>query len=183
MFVSKNNKNYAVILEKLELKLEQYYSNTASVAYYDAAQESNEEWGPKSPHQVLLRLIKNGDVVLDMGCGTGVVAQHVQGKKIKYIGIDWSGTAINASTEKFSQKPNENIEAKFIQGSIYETDFEDGSFDIVSSLFVIEHLTRPEKFLEEAMRLVRKGGCYLYCVRIIGVLAACLRFRWGEVIH
>lgn len=83
MFVCKNNKNNDVILDQLELKLEQYYSSLASVAYYDAAQDSNEEWGPNSPHQVLLTLIKDGDSVLDMGCGTGVVAQHVQGKKNK----------------------------------------------------------------------------------------------------
>ncbi len=158
MFVCKNNKNNNLILDQLELKLEQYYSNLASVAYYDAAQDSNEEWGPNSPHQVLLRLIKDGDSVLDMGCGTGVVAQHVQGRKIKYTGIDWSSTAINTSVEKFGQERNENVEAKFIQGSIYKTGFKDESFDIVSSLFVIEHLTRPERFLEEAMRLVRVGG-------------------------
>ncbi len=114
--------------------------------------------GQNSSHQVLLNLLKEGDSIIDLGCGTGVVAQHARKKKIKYTGIDWSGTAIDAAKGKFSAKIAIEIDVKFIRGSIYQTGLESQSFDVVTSMFVIEHLTRPGNFIDEAMRLVRPGG-------------------------
>lgn len=158
MFVCKDKHQNTVALQELERRLEEYYNGKASTEYYCAAQSANEEWSPTSSHGILLSLLKDGDTVLDLGCGTGVVAQQARAKKIKYTGIDWSNTAIETAKSKFSQKTGDAIDVNFIRGSIYETKLENKSFDVVTSMFVIEHLTRPEEFITEAMRLVRTNG-------------------------
>ncbi len=158
MFVCVDESWNAAALQQLDQRLEEYYNGQVSVQYYDAAQTANEEWGPNSSNQVLLNLLKEGDAIIDLGCGTGVVAEHAQQRKIKYTGIDWSSTAIDVAKSKSSTSTVDSIDAKFIRGSIYDTGLKSQSFDVVTSMFVIEHLTRPEKFIEEAMRLVRKGG-------------------------
>jgi 2-polyprenyl-3-methyl-5-hydroxy-6-metoxy-1,4-benzoquinol methylase len=158
MFVCVDESYNASLLQKLEQRLEKYYNGQASIQYYEAAQNGNEEWGPNSSHQVLLNIINEGDSVLDLGCGTGVVAQKARNKKIKYTGIDWSSTAITVAKRKLKTEAVNEIEAKFIQRSLYETELEGQSFDIVVSMFVIEHLTRPTKFIDEAIRLVRPDG-------------------------
>ncbi len=40
--------------------------------------------------------------------------------------------------------------------------FKDGSFDLVVSNFVIEHLINPQKFFAESFRVLKSGG-YFYC--------------------
>ena len=158
MFVCNDESYNTSALQELDHRLNKYYNGKSSVEYYDAAQNANLEWGPNSSHQILLNLIKEGDSIIDLGCGTGVVAQQARSKKIRYTGIDWSSTAIDSAKSKFSYQTVSEIEARFVRGSIYETGFESETFDVVTSMFVIEHLTRPENFIDEAMRLVRKGG-------------------------
>jgi 2-polyprenyl-3-methyl-5-hydroxy-6-metoxy-1,4-benzoquinol methylase len=158
MFICNDSAKNSSALRDLDRRLEEYYNGKNSTEYYCAAQNANEEWLPTSSHGILLSLLNEGDAVLDLGCGTGVVAQQVKAKKIKYTGVDWSNTAIETALSTFRNKNGGAIDANFIRASIYETGLEDKSFDVVTSMFVIEHLTRPESFIEEAMRLVRAGG-------------------------
>lgn len=46
MFVCVDESYNASLLQKLEQRLEKYYNGQASIQYYEAAQNGNEEWGP-----------------------------------------------------------------------------------------------------------------------------------------
>ncbi|MBL7703062.1 MAG: class I SAM-dependent methyltransferase [Ferruginibacter sp.] len=90
------------------------------------------------------------NTLLDVGCGNGVFLNWLldQGTKIKLTGSDRSETALKY------------VKTNKIQSDIAQLPFEDGSFDCVTCLEVIEHL--PVNVYEQALKeLVRVSGKYI----------------------
>jgi len=65
---------------------------------------------------------------------------------------------IDIDPDKISQGKSLDPETKFICGNCYELPFSDNTFDMVFACEIIEHLEQPEKLLDEALRVVKKGG-------------------------
>lgn len=83
---------------------------------------------------------------LEIGSGNGALQDVVD----NYVGLDYSETVAS-----FYHKP-------FVVGSAMELPFEDNSFDYIWSIAVWEHLPDPEKALDEAMRVLKHGGVFLF---------------------
>lgn len=90
-----------------------------------------------------------GSKLLDVGCGTGLVANKLKGAGFDAYGVDANHLAI----EKARQGP-----ATFTLATDYRLPFEDGQFDGVGSYDVLEHMGDPETTLTEQVRVLRKGG-------------------------
>ena len=73
---------------------------------------------------------------LDLGCGDQHLKHPVTSRNLNYIGLDI--TDVNFEFEKL---PIEN-----------------NSIDIVASLAVIEHISNPDNFLTEILRVLKPGG-------------------------
>jgi SAM-dependent methyltransferase len=80
--------------------------------------------------------------VLEVGVGTGLLQDVVP----DYVGVD-----ITATSAPFLRKP-------FSVGSATALPFPDSSFDGAFSFWVLEHIERPERMLDELRRVVRPGG-------------------------
>jgi 2-polyprenyl-3-methyl-5-hydroxy-6-metoxy-1,4-benzoquinol methylase len=93
---------------------------------------------------------------LDVGCGSGVVTAALADAGVaECIGVDGSADAIAHATARY-QRPN----LKYVRGLVDELEFEDGSFDLVCCMELIEHLY-PEQgraLLADLYRLTRPGG-------------------------
>ncbi len=79
--------------------------------------------------------------VLDVGAGTGYLQDLVD----DYVGLD-----ISASARSYFHKP-------FVQASATEMPFRDGEFDALWSIWVLEHVPKPEQALVEMRRVVKAG--------------------------
>jgi 2-polyprenyl-3-methyl-5-hydroxy-6-metoxy-1,4-benzoquinol methylase len=90
--------------------------------------------------------------ILDVGCGTGLNAQHLAAKGHTVVGIDLSPVAI----EKFRQKGFEGIVCDVEKEK--GVPFPSCSFDLVFASEVVEHIADTGTFLAELSRLVRPGG-------------------------
>ncbi|MBQ8631384.1 MAG: class I SAM-dependent methyltransferase [Alphaproteobacteria bacterium] len=90
--------------------------------------------------------------IFDAGCGEGFIsnllALHVSGAKIH--AMDASPQAI-----AYAQK-HQSDKICFSTGDIYNIDAEDGSFELVCSTEVLEHLKLPEAALKELVRIARR---------------------------
>lgn len=65
------------------------------------------------------------------------------------------------------------------QGSVFDQDYEDGSFDVVTLWDVIEHTLEPREMLERCFRLLRPGGVLVVNYPDIGSwIARALGRRW-----
>lgn len=84
----------------------------------------------------------SGKRVLDVGAGTG----YLQDEVANYVGLDISGSA-----HSYFHKP-------FVQASATEMPFGDGEFDALWSIWVMEHVPKPEQALVEMRRVVKDGG-------------------------
>jgi ubiquinone/menaquinone biosynthesis C-methylase UbiE len=101
-----------------------------------------------------------GEVVLDVGCGTGTlalkVARHV-GSIGRVYGIDPSAEQIARARRLAARRP---APVEFQLGVIEALPFPDATFDVVLSTLMMHHLPAPikKKGLEEVARVLKPGG-------------------------
>jgi len=88
-----------------------------------------------------------GAKLLDVGCGTGWLAEHFS----DYTGIDGSPEAVAAAQAK---------RRSIIQGDVDEPlPFEDATFDGVVLKDLLEHVADPVAVVREAHRVLKPRGC------------------------
>lgn len=92
--------------------------------------------------------------ILDLGCGTGGVLQHL-GVFGKAIGLDPAPEAA-----VYCRRRN----VPMVVGSGLDLPFADASFDAVLALDVIEHVADDIALLREARRVLRPGGVLVLTV-------------------
>jgi SAM-dependent methyltransferase len=83
-----------------------------------------------------------GKRVLDVGAGTGYLQDIVP----DYVGLD-----ISPSARGYFHKP-------FVEASATDMPFRDNEFDGLWSIWVLEHVPKPEQALVEIRRVVKDGG-------------------------
>jgi ubiquinone/menaquinone biosynthesis C-methylase UbiE len=103
----------------------------------------------------LRRLPPGPCVVLDAGCGTGLLAVHVAGHVGRVIGMDVSPYMLVIASERRRERRARNVE--FVLGDAEAVPFLDASFDCVISSAALYN-TRLEISLPELRRVVRPGG-------------------------
>lgn len=101
--------------------------------------------------------------ILDIGCGTGANLELLE-KFGQVEGVDISPEALSFCRERGF----ENVRL----GAAEQLPCEDGSFDIVTALDVIEHLDDDLSSLREMRRVLRPGGYVLLFV-------PAFMFLWG----
>jgi len=104
-------------------------------------------------------LIKEGDVVLDLGSGAGfdafLAAQKV-GETGRVIGVDMTPEMIAKSKENAQKGRYANVE--FRLGEIESLPVEDHSIDLIISNCVINLSPEKEKVFRDAYRVLKPGG-------------------------
>jgi SAM-dependent methyltransferase len=104
---------------------------------------------------------KAAKTVLDLGCGNGRHAVYFAREGLKASGIDVSQQAIDWAID-WAQR--ENLDIDFRTGDIANLPYEDGTFDIVVSHGVLDHVPAElaKAAVNEVHRVLTKGGLF-YC--------------------
>lgn len=96
--------------------------------------------------------------VLEIGCGVGRLARPLAARVAHVVGVDVSAEMVRRAKEYCSGLPN--VEFHPTGGRL---DFPDGSFDLVFSHIVFQHLPRKayaERYFREAYRVLVPGGVF-----------------------
>ncbi len=97
-----------------------------------------------------------GPRVLDVGCGSGRIAEFVlEAGAGHYLGIDFSEPMIELSRrrlERFGAR-TELVTGDFLEAAI------DGEFDVVLALGLFDYLPEPHRFSRRMYELCAPGGC------------------------
>ena len=113
-----------------------------------------EYWSPSQRFGRALDLIKDGDKVIDLGCGVGVLPRMIQEKR---KGCEVWG--LDISDEVIRNDQVEDPDTKYMVGEVgYNSDLPDNYFNVVFCGETIEHMDYPEKLFQEAFRILKKGG-------------------------
>ena len=108
---------------------------------------------------VAISKIKEGDTVLDLGCGAGFdcfLAAKKVGKSGKVIGVDMTEKMIGKAKLNAKKLGAKNVE--FILGEIEKLPLGDNSVDIIITNCVINLTPDKLKTFKEAHRVLKTGG-------------------------
>lgn len=100
---------------------------------------------------------KQGDCILDAGCGAGDDVRTLADRVApdgKIIGIDKSKSLIEEARERAGEMDT----LEFRVGDILQLPFEDGTFNACRADRVLQHLKDPEGALAEMRRVTRPDG-------------------------
>ena len=108
--------------------------------------------------------ITRGSEVLDLGCGNGTTAMWLgRSYGCNVVGIDLSGTRIDNAKQALQAEPEEVRERMaFEKASATDLPFPEGSFTHVWSQATIYHVHEKDKTLQEAHRVLAKGGLMVF---------------------
>jgi SAM-dependent methyltransferase len=106
----------------------------------------------------LVAQIAEGGRVLDLGCGDGLFAHLAAMRNVSVVGLDPEERAIEQARERTARQAYPGAPPAFARGPGDAIPFDDGTFDLVFALDVIEHLRNPVAVLREAIRVLAPCG-------------------------
>src|SRR5262245_24835290 len=96
-----------------------------------------------------------GDRVLDVACGTGVVACRIASSGATVTAIDSDATRIDAAKRRASE---EGVAVKWMTGSALALPIRQPAFDLVTCQQGIAHVDDPALAAREMRRVIAPGG-------------------------
>jgi ubiquinone/menaquinone biosynthesis C-methylase UbiE len=102
--------------------------------------------------------VKQGDHILDIGCGVGLEAQRLArlvGSQGRIVGIDKSEAMVSEARRRIA---GNSLPIDYGVGDANQLDFADHSFDLCRSERVLLYVEDVQCVLEEMLRVVRPGG-------------------------
>ncbi|MCU1492041.1 MAG: 2-polyprenyl-3-methyl-5-hydroxy-6-metoxy,4-benzoquinol methylase [Acidimicrobiaceae bacterium] len=104
-----------------------------------------------------------GAVLVDLACGGGLLAPHLQGKGYRHLGLDLTFSALERAAAH---------EVVVAQADVGSLPLPDGCADVVCAGEILEHVEDLPGTVAEACRVLRPGG-----VVVLDTIAATLRAR------
>jgi len=115
------------------------------------------EWAPRL---IEIAAVKPGDAVLDVACGTGIVARTAAGtvgSEGRVVGVD-----LNEAMLTVAARVRPDLE--WHQGDVARLAFGDGEFDVVLCQMALMFFPDLARAFREMRRVVTPGGTVAVCV-------------------
>ena len=105
----------------------------------------------KYEYGYVTKFFQDTDSVLEIGCGKGAFSKLIPHKN--YVGLEFSENAKMLANADGIDVRNESIE--------YHAQSNSEKYDVVCSFQVVEHVTSPKAFLENAVACLKPGGTFI----------------------
>jgi SAM-dependent methyltransferase len=99
-----------------------------------------------------------GSLVFEAGCGVGAqtVALAARSPQATFVSVDISPVSLRRAKARVEEAGLRNV--TFQEADILSLPFSEAHFDHAFVCFVLEHLARPDKALDQVRRVLRPGG-------------------------
>jgi ubiquinone/menaquinone biosynthesis C-methylase UbiE len=139
-----------------------YYFDHIADTYFQA--DYQETTGGRARRVRKTRLMELFDKpakrVLDVGCGPGVLVEHLRRLGCDVWGVDGSVRMIEQAQQNYGRDKR----VHFVVGDATALPFADNSFDALTCTGVIDRIDRHEVALREMVRVLQPGGTLLLAV-------------------
>lgn len=119
-------------------------------AYFEKMMKANRQWAEKFTAD-----LKGDEVILDLGCSTGHFIEMVKDRAGKVYGHD-----LNVKEVEFC-KTELGLDVADIP---LDERFEEGTFDYITMIYVLEHIAEPREFLASVSRFLKPDGKFVILV-------------------
>jgi ubiquinone/menaquinone biosynthesis C-methylase UbiE len=97
----------------------------------------------------------NGKTLLDVGCGSGYLTAELAKNAKRVIGADFSANFISLCNQKYKDQNN----LDFVEHDVTNPfQYDDSSFDTITSKMVLQYVSDIHTFVHEAQRLLKDKG-------------------------
>jgi 2-polyprenyl-6-hydroxyphenyl methylase/3-demethylubiquinone-9 3-methyltransferase len=99
----------------------------------------------------------SGKVVLDVGCGGGILSDSMARKGAQVTGIDLSTKALRVAQLHALEANTANVNYQEISAESFALE-RPGEFDVVTCMEMLEHVPNPASVVKACSDLVKPGG-------------------------
>ena len=124
-------------------------------------------------------------LVLDAGCGTGIVTLGFEdaGYRPRHVAtLDLSHKSLSVARDEFRQKRRTAKRTGPVQGNVLEMPFADNTFDLLLSCGVLEYVPL-EAGLKEAARVMKPGAKLVFIPVKPSIVGAVLELLYNFKMH
>ncbi len=101
-----------------------------------------------------------GKQVVDIGCGGGLLSEAMATAGARVTGID-AGTEVLGVARLHGYESGVEVEYKHTTAEAFSSE-QEGTFDVVTCMELLEHLPNPDSVIKAAAKLVRPGGMVFF---------------------
>ncbi|GAA3412421.1 class I SAM-dependent methyltransferase [Paenibacillus hodogayensis] len=144
-------------------KSERFWDKTAS--QYDQIEMKDEQ----TYLQIIQRTkqhLKRSNLVLDFGCGTGLISNEIA-EYVKGIhAIDISSKMIGIAEQEAKERNLANI--NYVHATLFDERYKKGSFDVILAFHVLHLLEDEPIVLQRMNELLKPGGLLISATPCVG---------------
>jgi 2-polyprenyl-3-methyl-5-hydroxy-6-metoxy-1,4-benzoquinol methylase len=179
VFVHPMNGTFVTLdFEALEEREEKYHRMNVEAEREGKHDEDmiNEEEETRTLHfnrrkKTIERYVNTGKL-LDIGCGRGFFLSNFVDSPFDYVGVEPRRRISNEAEKRVG-------EDKIICGTLKEAKLPDATFDVVTMINLVEHLSSPRETLEEVNRIMKHNGLvYIETPNLDSLVPKILGKRW-----
>jgi 2-polyprenyl-3-methyl-5-hydroxy-6-metoxy-1,4-benzoquinol methylase len=140
---------------------------------YDKTEERFEYIHTKSRENTK-KYLKDSDIVLDYGCGTGTTSCELANHVKEIHAIDISSKMIEIAKEKAVVGKVENI--NFLQTDIFDKRYNNESFDTILAFNMLHTVSNPKDVTQKIYELLKPEGLFIS-------ITPCLRDKMSFLVN
>ncbi|WP_298419758.1 class I SAM-dependent methyltransferase [uncultured Kordia sp.] len=140
---------------------------------YDKTEERFEYIHNKSRENTK-KYLKDSNIVLDYGCGTGTASIELASLVKEIHAIDISSKMIEIAKEKAVANKVKNV--NFVQADIFDNEYKKESFDTIIAFNMLHTISDPQNVVKRIYELLKPDGLF---ISVTPCLAGKLSFLVG----
>lgn len=140
---------------------------------YDKNEKKQEETYNKALENAK-RYLKNTDIVLDFGCGSGMLTIQLANLVKEIHALDISSKNIEAAEQRTKGNNIENI--SYAQTTIFDDRYKKESFDVILAFNILHLLEDTPKSVRRINELLKPGGLFISETASLGETRSFFRY-------
>ena len=144
-------------------QMEKFWDRTANS--YDK-EEKKDKQTYLSIIEKTRKYLKVSDVVLDYGCGTGLISNEIAGNVKMVHAIDISSKMIEIAKNKAIGRKIQNID--YAYSTLFDDRYKKSSFNVILAFYVLHLLDDSQMVIQRMNELLKPGGLIISVTPCMG---------------